>query len=182
MPSSMPKDFRKEGYAVVSKLLAAAILEFGLLCSVSGLAGAAGSAVKVDIVDYKGWTGSYEISNGKTKLVVVPQIGGRVMEYSVDGKNVVWQNKDLIGKVVESPKEWPNYGGYKNWNAPQDLWGFPPDEDLDWNPAKVEPLADGVRITGRTSRKYGLAFIKEIHLQPESSKVQLKQWMTSDRD
>ena len=42
------------------------------------------------IVDYYGYDNCIELSNAKTRVVLCPAAGGRVLEYSVDGKNVLY--------------------------------------------------------------------------------------------
>lgn len=145
-------------------------------------AGAVSGGTTVKKINYKGWDGAWELSNGTSRLVVVPSIGGRIMEYSIDGRNIIWQNSELVGTIVEDPPDWPNYGGYKNWNAPQDFWGWPPDPNLDWEPASIEILSgNGIRVTGQTSSKYGLHFVRDIYLDPNSSVITLKQQMVSSK-
>ena len=65
-------------------------------------ASAAWSQVTVKKIDYEGWKDCWEISNPIVRLVVVPQIGGRIMEYSIQGENVFWQNEAELGKVTGS--------------------------------------------------------------------------------
>ncbi len=150
-------------------------------------AACAATEVKMERINYKGWQGSYRLSAGDVSLVVVPAIGGRIMEYSRGGVNICWENEAEAGKVHSPNEEWVNYGGYKTWQAPQDKWrekwdGWPPDMALAYGPAKADVTADGVlRLVGSRSEKYGLYFTREISLAADG-KVVLKQGLHSLAD
>jgi len=85
-----------------------------------------------------GWK-SYVMSNGLITLAVVPQIGGRVMQYDLAGHPSIWVNPAEFGNTYEpsASSSWHNYGGYKVWPAPQKEWittggGWPPPPNLDF--------------------------------------------------
>lgn len=76
------------------------------------------------------------IENGIIKTVIVPAQGGRIVEFSKNGCNVLYRNKAFIGiagtpNVEETPENWKNFGGYKGWHAPQSIWGWPPIFEMD---------------------------------------------------
>src|ERR1051325_5584720 len=120
----------------------------GLLCALLALVSvlAAKAAVKVERVAYRGWQGSYRMTNGTVDLVFVPQIG-RIMRYGyVDGPNVLWENAALAGKTTDFSQpvtDWQNYGGDKVWPAPQSVWGWPPDATFESAPHTVQVLKNG---------------------------------------
>ena len=60
-----------------------------------------GTRAEVEVVrDYKGWGWtSYVMSNGLVRLAVVPEIGGRVMEYSLGGHNFIYVNPWELGRT-----------------------------------------------------------------------------------
>ncbi len=149
------------------------------------VAGVALGQVNVRKIDYEGWDGCYEISNPLVRLVVVPQIGGRVMEYSLNGQDAFWQNQSELGKITgdDVGKTWRNYGGYKAWHAPQTEWR---DYFYDSLPAEVETLSDGrgVRITTSPVKHLGYQFIRDIVLSDSTTRVRLIERMknVSDKD
>ncbi len=146
-------------------------------------AGVALGQVNVRKIDYEGWSGCYEISNPLVRLVVVPQIGGRVMEYSLNGEDAFWQNYTELGKTTgdDVGKTWRNYGGYKAWNAPQSEWS---DYFYDSLPAGVEALPDGrgVRITTAPVKHLGYQFIRDIVLSDSTTRVRLVERMRNISD
>ena len=152
------------------------------LAGIMALSSAATATTQVGIIDYQGWKACYELKNDTTRIVVAPQLGGRIMEYAIGGQSIIWQNADLIGQVIE-PEEaggWPNYGGYKLWNAPQDRWGWPPDPALDSGPVQVRLLGTtGLKIIGTVSGDSGLQFVKEVYLESDSSRAVISQRLFS---
>lgn len=148
-------------------------------------AGVALGQVNVRKIDYEGWSGCYEISNPLVRLVVVPQIGGRVMEYSLNGQDAFWQNQSEFGKITgdDVGKTWRNYGGYKAWHSPQSEWS---DYFYDSLPAEVEALPDGrgVRITTTPIEHLGYQFIRDVALSDSTTRVRLIERMknVSDKD
>jgi hypothetical protein len=128
---------------------------------------------------YKGWIDSYRISSGDYSLVVVPEIGGRIMEYSFNGENVIWEDFSLYGITFPITNEWHNYGGSKTWIAPQTLWGWPPDPMMDYGKCNAEVINadDGsqlLRVTGAPSLKLGTLITKDISLN-DSGEALIKQ-------
>jgi len=127
--------------------------------------------------NYKGWPNSLVLEKGDTRLVIVPGIGGRIMEFSLRGNNPIWQNPAEYGKVYPITKVWHNYGGYKTWNAPQAIWQWPPDPFLDFGKVNVEMITNGVRIYGAPSLESGIMFIKEVTLSEERGKARIVERM-----
>ncbi|MBC7287846.1 MAG: hypothetical protein H5T86_07340, partial [Armatimonadetes bacterium] len=73
-----------------------------------------------------------KMTNGLVTVVAVPELGGRIMEYKIGSKPLLWVNMAELqqagkAKSGESERVWRNWGGYKVWPAPQERWGGPPD-------------------------------------------------------
>lgn len=139
--------------------------------------------ITVEKITYRGWPDSYRLTAGGYKLVVVPEIGGRIMEYSLDGKNIMWENPQEFGLTYPISEDWKNYGGYKTWVAPQDIWGWPPDFMMDSGKANIQVLQSTkglpvLKVIGAPSRKLGVLFVKEITMD-ESGQVTIKQRMAN---
>lgn len=136
-----------------------------------------------ETINYKGWKNSIALQAGPYRVVVVPSIGGRVMEYSLYGQNPIWTNPQLHGKVQPLDlKTWWNYGGYKTWPAPQSKWSWPPDPMLDAATATVLPWKKqrrlyGLHIIGKNSLKAGIAFEKWLRLDPRTGHLTVRQVM-----
>lgn len=106
--------------------------------------------------EFRGWE-ACTLENGLIRVVAVPDIGGRVMAYDLDGYPFVFVDPTLAGKLFSAEENqgdgslaaWKNYGGDKSWPAPQgwdndDQWHGPPDPILDTGRYSLDTLsADG---------------------------------------
>lgn len=139
---------------------------------------------------YKGWKG-YILQNGFVRLNVVPDTGGRVMQFALGDKEFFWVNAALHGKSspgtgLDPDGKWMNYGGDKLWPAPQGWandrqWPGPPDAVLDGQPyrAQVDRDAGGIRLTSRDDPRSGIRFSRRIRLDPNSTRVSFEATMTN---
>jgi uncharacterized protein DUF4380 len=147
---------------------------------------APGTVLAITHEPFLGWTDAYRMSNGHAAVSVVPAAGGRVLEFSLDGRQALWVNPALQGKLFPVPKrptnwnDWRNYGGYKLWPAPESLWpkrvGDGPDPFLDGGAASVEVLSQrGLRLTGAPSVDMGLLFVRELEMNPQTGALTVQQ-------
>ena len=95
----------------------------------------------IDNYNNWGWEECLIIENGFIELVIVPEIGGRVMRYAFPGDQQMAIHPKNIGKNFNPDTDkwgpWSGawgYGGYKNWPAPQSFWNWPPPPHLCWGP------------------------------------------------
>jgi Domain of unknown function (DUF4380) len=134
---------------------------------------------------YESWE-AYRMDNGLVKLHIVPEIGGRVIQYSLGEKDFFWINPGLKG--CSSPDTglapdagFMNYGGDKLWPAPQgwsnhEQWPGPPDAVLDGQPyrACVNEQTDSIHLTSRDDPRSGIRFSRNIRLYPNSTRVSIE--------
>ncbi|NQT41326.1 MAG: DUF4380 domain-containing protein [Planctomycetes bacterium] len=142
---------------------------------------------------YKGWK-AYALENGLVRLHVVPDIGGRVMQYALGEKEFFWVNPATVGKTspttgLDSDGGWMNHGGDKLWPAPQGWdndrqWPGPPDAVLDGQPhrADYDATVPGIRWTSRDDARSGIRFSRRIRLHPNSTRVSIEATMTNIDD
>lgn len=145
------------------------------------------AAARVKKIEYRGWKNCYEITNPLVRVVVAPAIGGRIMEYSIQGRNVLWQNEKELGVLRPSDvgKLWHNYGGHKAWNAPQEKWRTPDaDNYYDYAPAlSAEVLPEtpdamaGVRVKCAPIPHLGIQFQRDILVSASTSQVRIIETM-----
>ena len=142
---------------------------------------------------FKTWKG-YRMENGLVRLHVVPDIGGRVIQFALGEKAFFWVNPALEGQ--SSPETgldpnggWMNYGGDKLWPAPQgwdndEQWPGPPDAVLDGQPyrAQVDKPFASIVLTSRDDPRSGIRFSRRIRLYPNSTRVSFEASMTNIDD
>jgi hypothetical protein len=128
---------------------------------------------------YQGWQ-TYRLSNGIVSLEVAPDLGGRLIQYSLGPHHFLWTNPDLAGQTPPASGLGPggtflNWGGDKLWPAPQgwdgpNQWPGPPDAVLDGSPYHAAPLAGAVlRMTSQKDARSGIRFSRVVTLENGSS-------------
>ena len=124
------------------------------------------------------------LENGIIKVVIVPEQGGRILEFSRENLNVLFRNPEFIGikgdvKTESKPENWFNYGGYKGWPAPQTKWAWPPIFDIDLNVFSYEIVkfekSLAVTLRSPVSDAIGLKFIREIIIEEESNHINIRE-------
>jgi len=134
---------------------------------------------------YRGWE-SIALTNGLVEVQVVPDIGGRVIQFKLGDFEYLWVNADLAGKKptadgLAPDGGWLNYGGDKLWPAPQgwasdQQWPGPPDAVLDGSPhaaAIVEPAGPSaaVKLVSREDKRSGIQFSRIIRVYDGAARV-----------
>jgi hypothetical protein len=135
---------------------------------------------------YQDWE-TLRLANPLIELQILPEIGGRIIQFKLGDREFLWVNPQLAGKFPEpsglnADGGWFNIGGDKLWPAPQgwdndQQWPGPPDAVLDGQPYECETLAPGqpgemaVRLTSRDDPRSGIRFSRVIRLFPSSTRV-----------
>ena len=143
--------------------------------------------------DYRGWT-AHRAANPFISLHVVPEIGGRIMQFQLGKKEFLWVNPQLAAHKppasgLADDGSWLNYGGDKLWPAPQgwdndEQWPGPPDSVLDGQPYAYEPLKlqtgeVGLRLTSGRDPRSGIQFSRTIRMDSDSTRVAFTATMTN---
>lgn len=152
-------------------------------------------ACQVSRVEFAGWQGQ-QITNAWVKLIVVPQLGGRLMQVYFDGHPYLFVNPRYKGKYVppaEAAKDhrWINYGGDKIWPMPEGSqdehhWPGPISDPLDDGNYEFKVLSEGplckVRLEGPPDPKTGLQYSREITLASDSPEIRFHAAMKNIAD
>ena len=140
---------------------------------------------------YQGWK-SQRLSNGLIELQVLPDIGGRVIQFKLGDNEFLWVNPQLAGKLptasgLAADGGWFNAGGDKLWPAPQGWdgaaqWPGPPDAVLDGQPYSMESLPDqpgesAVRLTSRDDPRSGIRFSRVVRIFEGCTRVSFEATM-----
>ena len=140
--------------------------------------------------DFHGWS-ALRLDNGLVTAHLVPELGGRLLQFALGGHPFLFVNPQLVGKRF-TPAEhqgdgsllsWKNYGGDKTWPAPQgweraDQWPGPPDKVLDSGPysAACQQTQTDAAVTLRSAAdaRTGLRIERRLSLTAASSRLQLE--------
>jgi hypothetical protein len=122
---------------------------------------------------------SIELKNDLIEVEAVPEIGGRIIQYTLGEYSFFWVNDELAGKAIPPSRlgpngEWLNYGGDKTWPAPQgrdneEQWPGPPDAVLDGGPyagevTKRDGQAVAIRMTSEKDKQSGIQFSRIVKI------------------
>ena len=84
--------------------------------------------MKIEKITYHGWKQAYRLTLGKAQMIVVTQIGPRILSLSVaGGENLLFED---IGKKIAVPRgkdKWFIYGGHRLWVSPEREETYVPD-------------------------------------------------------
>ena len=140
---------------------------------------------------YRGWK-TVCLSNGMVELQVLPDIGGRIIQFKLGSKPFLWVDPKLAGKLptangLAPDGGWFNVGGDKLWPAPQGWdndteWPGPPDAVLDGQPYALEMLRakrgeTAIRLTSRKDSRSGIQFSRAVRLFAGSTRVSFEATM-----
>jgi hypothetical protein len=128
---------------------------------------------------YDGWKAEL-LSNRWVKLMIVPELGGRLMQVTFDDHDYLYVNEQLKGKINPPDTEhhrWYNYGGDKIWPMPEGSrdeqhWAGPGGSLLDEGAFTLQVLSRGaqcaVRLTGPVDPEIGQQYIRDIRINSDS--------------
>jgi hypothetical protein len=132
------------------------------------------------------------LRNSQLEVVVVPELGGRILSLSFRGHEFLFNNPALHGKLFsfeehargESLRDWKNYGGDKTWPAPQgwqrdDEWPGPPDPYLDSGVYTSDLDGRGIVMTSPIDPRTGLRIERRIELDGDSTELLLSLTFTN---
>lgn len=158
-------------------------LAAGLLALWLGMATArsAGLPAGVNQGMFLGWSNAFSLrdDHGKCGVVIVPEIGGRVLSYSRGGRNALLENTDSQGKTLA---QFPNgfwVGGYQCDFGPN-LLGQPERRTTWLGPHNsVAPRDQTVETASPTDYVTGLRLLKSFTLDPDTGALGVMQRMVN---
>lgn len=173
---------------VFTKALAIAFLLPGLCVARSGTQnspqGSSRSACRIDAIYFEGWKAE-QISNEWLKLIIVPQLGGRLMQVFFAGHPFLFVNSEYKGRYLPPSEgaakgKWFNYGGDKIWPMPEGAqgehhWPGPISDELDDGAYAFQALSQDSRCTlrldGPPDKRTGLQYSREISIGRDSPEI-----------
>jgi hypothetical protein len=148
---------------------------------------------KIQLSNFEGWK-AQQISNRWVTLVLVPQLGGRIMQVTFGSHAYLFVNPELKGKYFppsQATGKWYNYGGDKIWPLPEGTedaqhWPGPISDELDDGNYDFKILSQDaickVRLEGPADPRTGLQYSREITLNSDSPEITFHAVMKNTTD
>jgi len=137
--------------------------------------------MKTETIEYFGYSDCIAIENATTRVVLCPQAGGRVLEYSLNGANALYLNPEQQGWRHKPgvPRIDPCGGRFDV--GPERVITPHPDLWLgDWT---GQIAGDGkARLTSLRDETTGLRLVREFTLAPDSSRLDCEQRIINESD
>jgi hypothetical protein len=168
---------------------AASVALLTMICSVgfsspplNNPASASETGCRTEATMFDGWQ-AQQITNPSLKLILVPQLGGRLMQATFAGHPFLFVNPKYRGQsfpASETTREWFNYGGDKIWPMPEgsqdaEHWPGPISDPLDDGNYVFSVVSQGaacsVRMEGPPDARTGLQYTREITVQSDSPEI-----------
>jgi len=125
---------------------------------------------------YGGWTNTLVMRGGDCKAVVVPAVGGRILHYSINGENILFENPDSAGATLLTRSNF-SAGGYQCDIGPE-LRGIPNHKWMWQGPWRARvPRPFTVHTFSEPEMTVGLQLDKEIVIDPDTGDLGITQRM-----
>lgn len=123
--------------------------------------------IDITKVEYKGWPNSYRVTNNKVELIVLADVGPRIISYGfVGGTNQFVEFPEHAGLVGEDV--WRIYGGHRLWHSPENMnRTYYPDN----NSVDVVKRENGLMLVQQEEISTKLQKIIEIEMDCETGDV-----------
>lgn len=120
-------------------------------------------------IDYCGYSNCVKLENENTRVILCPDAGGRVLEYSLKGENCLYLDPQQNGWVYEPGKSIDPYGGRFDI-GPETIIPQHPDLWLGkWTAEITGPLS--ARMTSVKDTATGVQLIRDFTLDRSTSKL-----------
>lgn len=131
---------------------------------------------------FEGWPAQV-ISNEWLEIVIVKQLGGRLMQITFAGHTYLFVNPKYKGKYIspeQAKGQWINYGGDKLWPLPEGLgdeqhWPGPVSDPLDDGAYDLTVISEApvcsVRLDGPADPATRLQYSREITVRTDSPEI-----------
>src|SRR5580698_4403559 len=122
------------------------------------------------VVTFHGYTQAIELKLGKTRGVLCPQAGGRVLEFSVDGVNALYLDDE--DKKWQPGKPGPSSAGRFDYGPELVVTPHPKTWSGEWTGEIVK--AQSARLMSQREDEAGIELVREFSLVPHGEFVCLK--------
>ena len=130
--------------------------------------------IRISKINWNGFRNAYRIDNGRIAFTVVPECGGRIMEFGAAGKTSLLKTSVPPAKVrMIRGRSGDSAGGH--FMRVQPPTGFHPNDPLvQHGPFRIEFPAEGeVRMTSAESALFQLLYEYRIRIVPDSGRLEI---------
>lgn len=132
------------------------------------------TAVGARFVRESGYDGCVELANDNTRVILEPNVGGRVLNYQLDGLEILFQNPSQNGVVWDGQRNIRHPSGGRFDIGPEH--GGLPHNELWFGRWTAEILGPrSARLVSSTLAESGLQLVREFTLDPLSSHLRCTQ-------
>ena len=152
-------------------------LALAVAFSLCPCAGAVELPAGVEIRNYTGWPESIYLNATETPVqtVIVPAVGGRVVHFSLDGENILFENFAAEGRIQNDSQDELWLGGYQCDLGPR---GLPPHLALLEGRYGWDLKGDfAAHVTSRPDTDLGIVMEKNFLLAPDTGELGILQRM-----
>jgi hypothetical protein len=131
---------------------------------------------------YTGWPECVFLnaSEAPVQVIIVPAVGGRIINFSYNNDNILFENAASAGRTLNDEKGPFWASGYQCDVGPE-LANIPDHPDLWVGPNKWRALHDySIELTSQTDRKLGIEIDKQIVLAPDTGELGIVQRLRND--
>jgi len=134
--------------------------------------------LSAETVSYLGYSSAIELKNQHTRVVLCPQVGGRVLEYSYDGENVLYMSK---GEQQWKPGDTPESSAGRFDIGPELVI---PRRNVLWSGKWTAAITGehSARLTSQKDAATGIQLIRDFELDPKSSRLLCAQTIVNVSD
>ena len=156
------------------------LAEVFFVCVVAGMHVRADESAKLKTTDFGIYQDCPVLENQSTRVVFCPQVGGRVLEYSLRGENALFVSQyEMTGEESSIGRKSPSAGrfdiGPEKTVAKRTESFFGP-----WSVEKTGALS--LRMTSQHGSLTGVTLIRDFQLDPNSSRLICKQTIFNTSD
>ncbi|MGZ5566378.1 MAG: hypothetical protein ACXWKG_05120 [Limisphaerales bacterium] len=136
----------------------------------------------VEAKQYTGWEECVFLNASETPVqaIVVPAIGGRIINFSYDNDNILFENAASAGRTVADNKGPFWASGYQCDIGPE-IIHIPPHDQLWIGPNTWKALHDyNVSLSSQTDSNLGVAIDKQIVMAPDTGELGIVQRLRNE--
>lgn len=126
------------------------------------------------MVDFAGYTGCIELRNESTRVVLGPHVGGRLLSYSLDGRESIWRDPKQDGWTYTPGQKTVDVCGGRLDVGPECV--IPRHPVLWFGPWKAEVTGPrAARMTSEPDEATGVQLVRDFRLAAKGTRLTVKQ-------